>query len=325
MNITWIGSPNFTQGREGNRPTGVILHWMVSHIGGADSVFQNRSRNTSAHYGAEDDQVHQYVKEEDTAYHAGNWGVNLQTIGIEHSAEPGRSPSDGTYEISAQIIAAAAKKYGFPIDAEHIRHHYEIVATQCSGQVSNGGVDEDRILRRARELAGSYTPTLAPVPPTVTSKGIATVTVDRLNVRTAPNTSAPLGGSQTLSRGQTFEYQGLVQGQSVSGISTWIHSTRGNYVWAGGTNLGGAPATTPSVQPQNAVGGTAEAIRTTNVRVAPNTGAALGGSRQLQAGQTFGYSALVHGQNVSQNGVTSDLWYHSNVGNYVWSGNCKKV
>jgi N-acetylmuramoyl-L-alanine amidase len=79
----------------------------------ADATFQNRARNTSAHYGLEDAVVHQYVKEVDTAYAAGNWTVNQETINIEHSAQPGRAPSDGTYENSAQIIAAAAKRYGF--------------------------------------------------------------------------------------------------------------------------------------------------------------------------------------------------------------------
>lgn len=77
--------------------------------------------------------------------------------------------------------------------------------------------------------------------------------------------------------------------------------------------------------PRPATGGTARAVRVANVRVAPDTGAPLGGSRQLQPGQTFAYTELVHGQTVSQNGVTTDLWYHSRVGNYVWSGNCEKV
>lgn len=325
MNKVWIGSPNYTQGRGGQSVQGVILHWMVGSLASADATFQNRSRNTSAHYGVEDDNAHQYVKEEDTAYQAGNWGVNQQTIGIEHSAQPGRAPSDASYETSAQLIADAHREYGFPIDSAHIRHHYEIVATQCSGDVADGGVDEDRILRRANELAAGLpvnnapVPTPAPVPAAATIAGLATVTVmDGVYVRTAPNRTAPLGGSQYLNHGQSFNFVEAVQGESVNGISTWLKSTRGNYVWAGALDY----PTTPTIASAPPQSGTANVIRTANVRTAPNTSAPLGGSRQLQAGQSFSYSALVHGQMISQNGTTTDLWYHSLMGNYVWAGNC---
>jgi hypothetical protein len=146
--------------------------------------------------------------------------------------------------------------------------------------------------------------------------GLAVVNVDAVMVRSAPKASAPLSGSQRLTRGQTFTYVEAVKGEAVGGISTWLKSTKGNYVWAGGTDY----PTTPTVNV--AKEGTATVARTVNVRVAPNTTAALGGSRQLQPGQTFTYTALVHGQLVVQNGVSSDLWYHSSVGNFVWSGNC---
>lgn len=320
MNITWIGSPNYTAGRGGNKINGVIIHWMAGNLASTDSVFQNRTRNTSAHYGVEGDVVHQYVKEDDTAYQAGNWTVNQQTIGIEHSAQPGRDAVDATYENSAQIIAAAAKKYGFSVVGATARPHNMIVATTCPGTV-----DVTRLINRANAIIGGgtsgapVTPAPTPIPVPAVSTGTATVTVDSVRVRVAPNTSADLGGSKNLTRGQTFDYVGAVQGQSVNGVSTWLKSTKGNYVWAGGTNYPTTPPVTVST------GGTAQAIRQVNVRVAPDTSAALGGSKTLAAGQTFGYSAKVHGQYVNQNGVGTDIWYHSNVGNYVWSGNCKDI
>lgn len=317
--MQWIGSPNFTAGRAGNTISGVVIHWMAGNLASTDNVFQNRARNTSAHYGVENDVIHQYVNDGDTAYQAGNWNVNLVTIGVEHSAQPGRAPSDATYESTSRLIAEKAGAFGFPIDTAHIRHHFEIVATQCSGPVPGDGVDQARILRRANELLGIVvTPAIpAQVPAPANHNGIATVVVDALMVRTAPSRNALLGGSQRLKRGQTFEFVAAVQGESVGGVSTWLRSTRGNYVWAGGLDY----ATTPSVE--SARGGIATVIRVVNVRATPSTAAALMGSRQLKPGATFGYSALVHGQTVSQNGVTTDLWYHSLVGNYVWSGNCK--
>jgi hypothetical protein len=54
-------------------------------------------------------------------------------------------------------------------------------------------------------------------------------------------------------------------------------------------------------------GGTAKVVRQAYVRVAPNLGAALGGSRVLNPGDTFQYSGKVQGQSVGGN----NIWYHS--------------
>jgi hypothetical protein len=64
-------------------------------------------------------------------------------------------------------------------------------------------------------------------------------------------------------------------------------------------------------------GGTAKVVRQAYVRVAPNLGAALGGSRVLNPGDTFQYQGKVAGQAVGGN----NIWYHSTRGNFVWSGN----
>lgn len=321
-NTTWVGSPNYTAGRGGYSVLGCVIHWMDGNLAGADGVFQDTNRNTSAHYGVEDNTVHQYVKEEDTAYQAGNWVVNEQTIGIEHSAQPGRDATDATYASSAQLIADAAKRWGFAINGSTVRPHNSIISTQCPGTV-----DVNRLINAANSLTGNASapaPAQPPAPaPSSNVAGTATVTVPLLYVRAEPNHNSALAGSQQLTQGQTFDYSELVQGEDVSGISTWLHSTLGHYVWAGGTDINGSPATTPPVS--SGGGGTAEAVNAANVRVAPNTSAPLGGSQVLQPGQTFGYSAKVNGQNVSENGVTTDVWYHSNVGNFVWSGNVKDV
>lgn len=77
-------------------------------------------------------------------------------------------------------------------------------------------------------------------------------------------------------------------------------------------------AATPPPAP---VGGTARVLRTTNVRTAPSTTAAV--TSVLQPGNTFSYTQKIVGQEVSQNGVTTNLWYHSTLGHYVWAGNCQ--
>lgn len=62
-----------------------------------------------------------------------------------------------------------------------------------------------------------------------------TVAVDVLLVRASPTTTAPLAGSQRLSRGDKFTATSVVQGESVQGENRWWVSSFGNYVWAGGT------------------------------------------------------------------------------------------
>lgn len=305
MNQVWIGSPNFSNGREGKPIREFIIHWMAGNMASADSTFQNRSRNTSAHFGVEDNNVHQYVKVTDTAYHAGNWGVNQTSIGIEHSAQPGRDATEATYETSAQLIAKCIRENGA---GNSLRPHKAIVATACPGTV-----DVNRIANRVNELLGGAVVAPAPAPAPSPSAGVATVTVDKLNVRAQPTSKSPLAGSMTLSRGDTFNYSEVVKGELVNGVSTWVRSTKGNYVWAGGLDV----PTTPAVQSAPSGGGTARVLRTCNVRTAPRVNAPLGGSKQLNPGDTFQYSAKVYGDSVSGNNV----WYHSTRGNFVWSGN----
>lgn len=305
MNQVWIGSPNFSNGREGKPIREFIIHWMAGNMASADSTFQNRSRNTSAHFGVEDNNVHQYVKVTDTAYHAGNWGVNQTSIGIEHSAQPGRDATEATYETSAQLIAKCIRENSA---GNSLRPHKAIVATACPGTV-----DVNRIANRVNELLGGAVVAPAPAPAPSPSAGVATVTVDKLNVRAQPTSKSPLAGSMTLSRGDTFNYSEVVKGELVNGVSTWVRSTKGNYVWAGGLDV----PTTPAVQSAPSGGGTARVLRTCNVRTAPRVNAPLGGSKQLNPGDTFQYSAKVYGDSVSGNNV----WYHSTIGNFVWSGN----
>jgi N-acetyl-anhydromuramyl-L-alanine amidase AmpD len=136
--VSWVGSPNYDKGRGGNTVNRIVIHWMAGTLAATDSVFQDTTRQTSAHYGIEDNTVHQYVLEGDTAFHAGNYTVNQRTIGIEHSAQPGRDASEATYHTSARLIANICQRYGLPINANTIIPHRAVVATQCPGTVDLG-------------------------------------------------------------------------------------------------------------------------------------------------------------------------------------------
>lgn len=146
MNITFKYSPNFDSNR---KPIDrIVIHWIVGNLAAADAVF-SKTGGTSAHYGVEDETVHQYVYEDKVAYHAGNYAMNQRSIGIEHSAAPGRPASDKTYETSAQLIARIASENNFPLDRTHVIKHNEVIATQCPGTM-----DVDRLITLAKKYKG---------------------------------------------------------------------------------------------------------------------------------------------------------------------------
>lgn len=134
MNITWIGanSSNYTQGRD--RPVDkIVVHWIVGTLEAADATFQDGRRKASAHYGVGGEDIHQYVKEEDTAWHAKDWDANSSSIGIEHEGGPDLPISDKTYETSSLLIRDICRRYDIPIDDNHIFPHNKYAATTCPG------------------------------------------------------------------------------------------------------------------------------------------------------------------------------------------------
>ena len=109
----------------------------------------------------------------------------------------------------------------------------KITILEQNGSTGNGsgsGGDAIRLRAVPKSRVAGYLRQKAAVP--INPSGTATVT-GSCYVRIAPNTSAPLGGSRTLVKGDTFSYQRKVAGQSVNGNNVWYQSTKGNYVWSG--------------------------------------------------------------------------------------------
>lgn len=139
MNITQKKTPNFWDGRKGYRPEAVVIHIMEGTLAGTDSWFASPASQVSAHYGiGKNGEVHQYVREADTAWHAGrvdapvwtliksNVNPNLYTIGIEHEGKHDDTWTDALKEASATLISAACERWHIPIDRNHVIGHYEI-------------------------------------------------------------------------------------------------------------------------------------------------------------------------------------------------------
>lgn len=109
-----------------DRPdNGLTVRWVVIHdiegtAAGAISWFQNPNAQASAHYIVDyDGSVYpnpvQMVRDEDIAWHAGNWAYNQRSIGIEHSGYAGQDLyTEWEYHTSAKLTAWLLRTYGVP-------------------------------------------------------------------------------------------------------------------------------------------------------------------------------------------------------------------
>ena len=76
-----------------------------------------------------DGAIWQHVKHNDIAWHAGNWYVNMHSIGIEHEGFAATGATwftEAMYRNSARLVKYLARKYDIPIDRAHIIGHDKI-------------------------------------------------------------------------------------------------------------------------------------------------------------------------------------------------------
>ena len=74
----------------------------------------------------------QHVKANDVAWHAGNWYVNMHSIGIEHegfAAQGATWYTESLYRNSAKLVRYLAEKNNIPLDRAHIIGHDQIPGT----------------------------------------------------------------------------------------------------------------------------------------------------------------------------------------------------
>jgi len=90
--------------------------------------FADPQSKASAHYNVySSGLIYRSVPDKDIAWHAGNWSVNQTSIGIEIQAQADKANwNEAQLERAASLVAALAKKYGIPIDREHIVGHVEV-------------------------------------------------------------------------------------------------------------------------------------------------------------------------------------------------------
>ncbi len=109
-----------------------------------------------------DGEIHQYVQEADTAFHAGvvqapTWWfaqqhpeiVNQSTVGIEHEGKAEEDITEEQYAASAELVHGVATRAMLPIDNLHIVPHHSIRADKtCPGKL-----DVSKLIGLARGIA----------------------------------------------------------------------------------------------------------------------------------------------------------------------------
>jgi len=163
----WVGSPNFRETRrDGMSPSAIVIHIAEGSRDAVDSWFKTPASQVSAHYlVCTDGTVHQYVKEESEAFHAGRidhpswagllkrpdgsfYNPNQYTIGIEHEGT-GLTPwPDAQVLRSGMLLAELHVRWAIPLNRAHVVGHHEIYSPKtCPGPKA----DLDRLLRIANE------------------------------------------------------------------------------------------------------------------------------------------------------------------------------
>ncbi len=238
MEHTWIGCPesNFRRGRPlGFRPEAIVIHIMDGSFSAGESVFLGEGTQKSAHYGISNEGViHQYVDENDTAFHAGivvnpTWqllkpGVNpnFYTIGVEHEGRPDDVWPEAQLTASAGLVGEIVARWHIPVDALHLVRHHQIRASKtCPGN----WLQMDELIQRV------------PSPEVVHPAPISTVrALKNVNLRKAgPNTTAQV--VRVILANSEVTVSGFTLGERINGNACWYVDTQNNYLWAGATDI----------------------------------------------------------------------------------------
>lgn len=158
--ITWVGSPNHYNGRNGHTISHITLHIMVGALAGTDSVFQ-RTGYASAHYGiGGNGEIHQYVSESDGSWSDANYASNNSTVSIEHEGGMAGVPcTRACMDASARLCADIARRQSW----DHLWYdglngnvwlHREIPGTDHAGcpDLAPNGLDVNYVINKANEI-----------------------------------------------------------------------------------------------------------------------------------------------------------------------------
>lgn len=141
LNIIRKPASHFHVGRlHGHKPVLIVIHISEGSLFSADNWFASRECPVSSHYiVGKSGEIHQYVNEDATAYHAGildrpssaivkqlKGNPNDYSIGIEHEGKAGDVPTAQQLAASAELIAGIANRWNIALDQDHVIPHHAI-------------------------------------------------------------------------------------------------------------------------------------------------------------------------------------------------------
>jgi N-acetyl-anhydromuramyl-L-alanine amidase AmpD len=132
LRIAWLPSTprNYTPA---NRPAWAIRTIVIhvtegSYLGSIQWLRNPRSRASSHYVVSQRGEIAQLVRDDDIAWHAGNYLINRNSIGIEHEGwtwRPG-TITDSEYRSSARLSAYLARRYVMPINRSRFIGHADV-------------------------------------------------------------------------------------------------------------------------------------------------------------------------------------------------------
>lgn len=134
--IAWnaCNSANYTKGRQGRSIDYLVVHYTggsktAEGAARANTIYFGRERvGASAHYFIDDGYtIWNSVREEDTAWHAGNWNINTRSIGIEVCSAGEFTGRE--IERLSWLIQHLMQKYNIP--ASRVIRHYDSNGKHC--------------------------------------------------------------------------------------------------------------------------------------------------------------------------------------------------
>ncbi|QLH20276.1 N-acetylmuramoyl-L-alanine amidase [Streptomyces sp. Rer75] len=125
----------------GNRPLSQSIDYIVIHDteGSWDTTLKLVQDPTYVSWQytlrSSDGHIAQHVPLKDVAWHAGNWYVNAKSIGLEHEGfltAPDAWYTEAMYRSSARLVKWLARRYGIPLDRQHILGHDNVPGTTAT-------------------------------------------------------------------------------------------------------------------------------------------------------------------------------------------------
>jgi hypothetical protein len=242
-------SENFHSGRQGFTVRAVVIHIIDGSQAACDATFAGASAlHASAHYSVgKSGEIHQYVAESDTAFHAGRilqptWALlkrsdgsfvnpNFYTIGVEHEARAGDEWPQTMYDASAELLAGIAVRHGLnPLEhPRNVAMHREIFAGKsCPGFK----LDLQKLLDLANQrISGVAPPAPAPVVPGPTPLTILHNVKIRIG---SPTLTAPVQAILPAGTPGIVSTRD-VEGDAVNGNKKWFEIAPNEFIWSGAT------------------------------------------------------------------------------------------